>query len=90
LHQLADLTARFTLIVFAFVTLIRIKARTAEERGVYIAARWVPWAGLASCIGLLAADVSVRIFFDEGGRIVEQRLTNAAQSEDLPRHQRGH
>ena len=75
LHQLADLTARFTLIVFAFVnvSLIRIKARTAETPpGVYIAPRWVPWAGLASCIGLLAADVTVGIFIDEGGRMVEQ------------------
>ena len=70
----------------------------AAPQGLLVAgrSRWarsrpgVPWAGLASCIGLLVADVAVRIFIDEGGRIVEQGLTNAAQSEDLPRHQRGH
>jgi amino acid transporter len=52
----------------------------AAPQGLLVAgrSRWarsrpgVPWAGLASCIGLLAADVAVTIPIDEGGRITFQ------------------
>jgi amino acid transporter len=61
LEGLADLTARFTLVLFALVNLalIRIKAREPEPpRHIYVAPRWVPWAGLISCVALLLADVA--------------------------------
>jgi len=64
LHQLADFTSRITLIVFAAVnlSLIRIKARSPEApAGVYITPRWVPWAGLVSCVALLAADIALML-----------------------------
>lgn len=63
LHQLADLTSRITLIVFALVnlSLIRIKARAPAPAGVYVAPRWVPWAGFASCVALLAADIALML-----------------------------
>jgi amino acid transporter len=63
LAGLADLTARFTLVVFAFVNLalIRIKARTeAPPTGAFICPRWVPFAGLASSVLLLVVDFIVR------------------------------
>jgi amino acid transporter len=62
LEGLADLSARFTLALFAIVNLalIRIKAREATPpRHVYLVPRWVPWAGLASCVGLLALDLAI-------------------------------
>ena len=62
LEQLADLTSRFTLVLFALVNLalIRIKAREgAPPRKGYVAPRWVPWAGLVSCVAFLLADVIV-------------------------------
>ena len=49
LYRLADITSHITLVVFALVNLalIRIKARDhAIPEGVYVAPRWVPWAGL--------------------------------------------
>ncbi len=62
LEQLADLTSRFTLVLFALVNLalIRIKAREdmPPPHG-YLAPRWVPWAGLVSCVAFLLADVGV-------------------------------
>ena len=64
LEGLADLTARFTLVLFAIVNLalIRIKAREAEpQRHVYLAPRWVPWAGFASCLALLLVDLGVTV-----------------------------
>jgi APA family basic amino acid/polyamine antiporter len=64
LHHLADLTSRITLVVFALVnvSLIRIKARTPDApAGVYIAPTWVPWAGFASCLGLLIADLGLML-----------------------------
>jgi amino acid transporter len=64
LHHLADLTSRITLVVFALVnlSLIRIKAgTTAAPAGAYVAPRWVPWAGLASCAALLIADAAVML-----------------------------
>ncbi len=64
LEGLADLASRFTLCLFALVNLalIRIKASEPEPpRGIYIAPRWVPWAGLASCVAFLLADLAVRL-----------------------------
>lgn len=63
LAGLADLTARFTLVVFAIIniTLIRIKSREAAVPAhVFVCPRWVPFAGLVSSIGLLFLDVVVR------------------------------
>jgi amino acid transporter len=64
LEGLADLSARFTLLLFAIVNwaLIRIKAGEREPpRHIYLAPRWVPWAGLASCLALLLLDLGVTI-----------------------------
>ncbi len=60
LHHLADVTSRLTLVVFAIVnvSLVRIKRRDpAAPPGAYVAPAWVPWAGAATCVALLAADV---------------------------------
>jgi amino acid transporter len=62
LDRLADITSHMTLIVFAIVNLalIRIKARDREiSAGVYVAPRWMPWAGLASCVALTLDDVGL-------------------------------
>ena len=63
LEGLADLTARFTLVIFAIinVSLIRIKSReTATPSHVFVCPRWVPVAGLISTIGLLLLDLAAR------------------------------
>ncbi|MES2197237.1 MAG: amino acid permease [Pseudomonadota bacterium] len=60
LAGLADLTARFTLVIFAIVNLalIRIKSRNeAPPPGTFICPRWVPFAGLASSVLLLVVDL---------------------------------
>ena len=62
LHHLADLTSRITLVVFALVNLalIRIKASAQPAPpGAYIAPTWMPWAGLATCAGLLIVDLAL-------------------------------
>ena len=62
LAGLADLTARFTLAIFAIVNLalIRIKSRSdAVPPGAFICPRWVPFAGLISSILLLVVDLLV-------------------------------
>ena len=59
---LADLTARFTLVIFAIVNLalIRIKSRNeAPPPGIFICPRWVPFAGLVSSVLLLVLDLIV-------------------------------
>ena len=64
LEGLADLSARFSLVLFAIVNLalIRIKAREeAPPRRIYLAPRWVPWAGLASCLVLLLVDLGMTV-----------------------------
>jgi amino acid transporter len=64
LEGLAELASRFTLGLFALinVALIRIKSREpAPPRGIYVAPRWVPWAGLASCVAFLIADLIARL-----------------------------
>jgi amino acid transporter len=61
LHQLADVTARLTLVVFALVnlSLARLKARTTDAPPrTFVAPAWVPWAGAAACIGLLVLDLA--------------------------------
>jgi basic amino acid/polyamine antiporter, APA family len=63
LAELADLTARFTLVVFAIIniTLIRIKSlESAPPAQAFVCPGWVPAAGLVSSIGLLLLDLVVR------------------------------
>jgi APA family basic amino acid/polyamine antiporter len=63
LAGLADLTARFTLVIFAVVNLalIRIKSRSeASPSGAFICPRWVPFAGLVSSVLLFVVDLVVR------------------------------
>ncbi|MGL4325072.1 MAG: APC family permease [Beijerinckiaceae bacterium] len=60
LAGLADLTARFTLVIFAVINiaLIRIKSRhEVPPAGAFICARWVPYAGLLSSTALLMFDL---------------------------------
>lgn len=62
LHNLADLTARLTLVVFAVVnlSLARIKLRGDPLRnGAFVAPSWVPWAGCFTCIALLVAEIAL-------------------------------
>jgi amino acid transporter len=62
LAGLADLTARFTLIVFATINLalIRIKSRNeVAPLGAFICPHWVPFAGLVSSVLLLVVDLVV-------------------------------
>lgn len=59
LHDLAEVTARLTLIVFAVVniSLIAIKRRAASlSTAGYVAPRWMPWAGAMVCALLLVLD----------------------------------
>lgn len=60
LEHLAASTSRLTLIVFALVnvSLAIIKWHGgAVSADTYIAPTWVPYAGVAACIGLLSADL---------------------------------
>jgi amino acid transporter len=62
LAGLADLTARFTLVIFGVVNiaLIVIKSRhEAPPSGAFICPRWVPYAGLISSVLLLAIDLFI-------------------------------
>jgi APA family basic amino acid/polyamine antiporter len=62
LEGLADMTARFTLVVFAVINLalIRIKSRDeAPPAGAFICPKWVPFAGLISSVTFLAIDLAV-------------------------------
>jgi amino acid transporter len=64
LHDLADATSRLTLVVFALVnlSLIRLKARApADDPRIFIAPKWVPWAGAAACVGLLVLDLAAML-----------------------------
>lgn len=61
LEPLADATSRVVLVLFALVnlSLIRIKRREAlPPRGIFLCWRWVPYAGLASCLLLLGLDAA--------------------------------
>jgi amino acid transporter len=60
--ELADLSARVTLVMFAIINLalFRIKQREiAPPAGIFICPRWVPLAGAASCILFIAFDVAI-------------------------------
>jgi len=60
LEHLADITARLTLLLFAIVNgaLIALKRReAAPPEGIFVVPRWVPWAGLASSLALLAGEI---------------------------------
>ena len=62
LDELADITARITLLLFALINLAlaRIKMRETEApANTYLAPRWMPWAGFATCIGLLVVDLAL-------------------------------
>lgn len=61
LHNLADLTARLTLLIFAVVnlSLARIKLRgDPPPKSAFVAPSWVPWAGCATCVALLIAELA--------------------------------
>jgi APA family basic amino acid/polyamine antiporter len=62
LHDLADLTARLTLLVFAVVNLalacIKLRGDPPPEGG-FVAPTLVPWAGCATCIVLLVAELAL-------------------------------
>lgn len=59
LGRLADITAHLTLVVFALVNLAltRIKQREAARHEGFRTPAWVPWAGFASCVAVLLADM---------------------------------
>jgi APA family basic amino acid/polyamine antiporter len=63
LAGLADMTSRFTLVLFAFVNLalIQIKRReTMPPPGIFVCPFWMPVAGLVSSLVLLVIDLVVR------------------------------
>jgi amino acid transporter len=65
LHDLAEVTARLTLVVFAVVnvSLIRIKRRhLPSPPGIFEAPVWVPWAGAAACVVLLMLDAAMKLW----------------------------
>jgi amino acid transporter len=65
LHDLAEVTSRLTLVVFAVVnvSLIRIKRRAMRTPpGIFEAFVWVPWAGAAVCVVLLILDVATKLW----------------------------
>jgi amino acid transporter len=60
--ELADLSARVTLVMFGIVNLalFRIKQReSAPPAGLFICPRWVPLAGAVSCALFIAFDVAI-------------------------------
>ena len=60
LHDLAEITARLTLVVFAAVNClsVAIKRRaTAFPVAGYVAPTWMPWAGAVVCVLLRVLDV---------------------------------
>jgi amino acid transporter len=63
LSGLADLTARFTLVVFAIINIALIRIKSCEAAAplhVFVCPGWVPVAGLVTSIGLLFLDLVVR------------------------------
>jgi basic amino acid/polyamine antiporter, APA family len=62
LHDLAEMTARLTLVVFTVVnvSLIRIKQRSPNNmQGSFVAPSWMPWAAAGACLSLLVLDALV-------------------------------
>lgn len=63
LFGLADLTARCTLVIFAVVNVALIKIKTSKTSspiGIFLCPRWVPFAGFASTILFLGADLFLK------------------------------
>jgi amino acid transporter len=60
--QLADISARITLIMFAIVNLalyaIKSREHTTPE-GIFRCPRWVPLAGFVSCVVFILADLAL-------------------------------
>jgi basic amino acid/polyamine antiporter, APA family len=62
LHDLAEMTARLTLVVFTVVnvSLIRIKQRSPNNlQGSFVAPSWMPWAAAGACLSLLVLDAII-------------------------------
>jgi basic amino acid/polyamine antiporter, APA family len=62
LAGLADLTARFTLVIFAVVNIALIvikRSDIAPPAGTFVCPRWVPYAGLVSSVLFLATDLLI-------------------------------
>ncbi len=60
LERLAEITARLTLLLFAVVNaaLIALKARDrVPPAGTFVVPHWVPWAGVATTLTLLVAEI---------------------------------
>ena len=71
LHDLAETTARLTLVVFTVVNvaLIRIKRRSASNvQGSFVAPVWVPWAAAGACLSLLLLDAIMGSANDSASR----------------------
>jgi basic amino acid/polyamine antiporter, APA family len=65
--ELADLSARVTLVMFGIVNLalFRIKQReSALPQGLFICPRWVPLAGAVSCALFIAFDIAIWLMPD--------------------------
>src|SRR5664279_3981131 len=62
LAGLADLTARFTLIIFGVVNIALIVIKSRDEmppHGAFICPRWVPYAGFISSVLFLVTDLII-------------------------------
>lgn len=63
--ELADLSARVVLAMFALVNLALYwikKTETAAPSGIFTVWRWVPLAGVVSCLAFIAADIAINFF----------------------------
>jgi APA family basic amino acid/polyamine antiporter len=59
---LAEMTSRLTLVIFAAVNVALIAIKSREEQapaGIFDCPRWVPFAGLMSCLLLLLTELYV-------------------------------
>lgn len=62
--ELADLSARITLVLFALVNLSLIWIKRKESTpppGIFRCWRWVPYAGLASCVLFILFDIGLAL-----------------------------
>ncbi len=63
LEGLAVLTYRCTLVLFVIINFVLIRIKIREKTpplDVFVCARWVPYAGLVSCLLLLVLDFVAR------------------------------
>ena len=63
--ELADLSARIVLIMFALVNLALYwikRTEAAPPQGIFTVWRWVPLAGFVSCLAFTAADIAINLF----------------------------